>query len=262
MKNEIGFEERKQIQLEMLEEIDEFCRTHHIRYMLAFGTLLGAIRHKGFIPWDDDVDLCMPLEDMMRFKKEFKSNKLKYCDVDTEPYYNYPFSRIAYLPTYSRMGRKFRSYGINIDLYPLVEISNSDDVVCKQIRKAKILMFIRKLFTRIRGLIISVFPIKTIPFYHQSCVAYRDFMLNKIRTDGGGRFLIVAGKLSLFFRHVFSFNPFDELIDVDFEKQKFRGPARYDEFLTTRYGDYMQLPPENERVPYHGGHYYWKEDIH
>ena len=66
---EITLEERKQIQLRMLIEIDAFCRKHNIRYSLAYGTLIGAIRHKGFIPWDDDVDIMMPLPDMLRFKE-------------------------------------------------------------------------------------------------------------------------------------------------------------------------------------------------
>ena len=124
MKQKITLEERKKIQLEMLVEIDKFCREHNIKYMLAFGTLLGAIRHKGYIPWDDDVDISMPLEDMLRFKKEFKSDKLKYCDVDTEPNYAFPFSRIAHKQTYSKCGMIAKSYGVCIDLYPTIEVSS------------------------------------------------------------------------------------------------------------------------------------------
>ena len=84
MKQEISFEEKKRIQLEMLDEIDAFCRANNIRYSIAFGTLLGAVRHKGFIPWDDDVDIMMPLPDLMRFKQMFKSNTIDYLDVDIE----------------------------------------------------------------------------------------------------------------------------------------------------------------------------------
>ena len=122
MKKEISLDERKQIQLEMLDEIDAFCRKHKIRYTLAYGTLIGAIRHKGFIPWDDDVDLLMPLPDMLRFKKEFKSEKIRFCDVDTEPYYEYPFPRLAYNETYRKEGIVATSYGINIDLYYLISM--------------------------------------------------------------------------------------------------------------------------------------------
>ena len=96
--------EIKEIQLEMLDEVDSFCRKNSIKYSLAFGTLLGAIRHKGYIPWDDDMDIVMPLPDMLRFKKEFRSKLLKYCDIETEPNYEFSFSRITYTPTYSRKG--------------------------------------------------------------------------------------------------------------------------------------------------------------
>ena len=129
MKAPISFVERKKIQLEMLIEIDDFCRNHNIHYILAFGTLLGAIRHKGYIPWDDDVDISMPYEDLLRFKNEFKSDKLKYCDIDTEKYYDFPFSRVCYLPTYSKYGLICKSYGLSIDVYPLIEVSNSDEII-------------------------------------------------------------------------------------------------------------------------------------
>lgn len=93
---EITFEERKTIQLDMLKEIDAFCRTNNIRYTLACGTLIGAIRHGGYIPWDDDVDITMPYDDMLKFKKLFKSETMKYCDIETEKNYGYEFSRIIH----------------------------------------------------------------------------------------------------------------------------------------------------------------------
>ena len=125
-KTPITLDERKKIQLEMLDEIDAFCRVNNIRYSLAFGTLIGAIRHKGYIPWDDDVDLIMPLPDMLRFKKIFKSDKLGYADLDTIPHYEYHFSRIYFLPTYSQVGLLEKSYGVNIDLYPVVGMPDTE----------------------------------------------------------------------------------------------------------------------------------------
>ena len=72
----ISFEKQKEIQLEMLKEIDYFCKHNSIRYSLAFGTLLGAIRHKGYIPWDDDVDIMMPYPDLIKLKRLFSSEKI------------------------------------------------------------------------------------------------------------------------------------------------------------------------------------------
>ena len=100
MKKEINLEERKSLQLAMLKEIDAFCKKNGLRYSLAFGTLLGAIRHKGFIPWDDDLDIMMPVEDIIKFKAIFNYDKLKFCDVDTEKYYDLDFPRISHKRTY------------------------------------------------------------------------------------------------------------------------------------------------------------------
>ena len=257
MKKEITLEERKKIQLEMLIEIDAFCRAHNIKYMLAFGTLLGAIRHKGYIPWDYDVDISMPLEDMIRFKREFKSDKLKYCDVDTEKYYAYHFSRISYKQTYSKVGLVGKSHGVCIDLYPTIEVSSS-----KEDNKAiidKILpTFNRRIqMIHLQGIIMRILPISSIWGIRSLVRKYRDLTFNLFFKKGGGSYHCIAGPLKAFDAHTFGFNPFDEMIEVDFEGYKFMAPAKYHEYLTHRYGDYMQLPPEDQRHPYHGGKYFF-----
>ena len=68
---EIGIDELKKLQVEMLVLIDEFCQHNNIRYSLSSGTLIGAVRHKGYIPWDDDIDIMMPREDYDRFVSTF-----------------------------------------------------------------------------------------------------------------------------------------------------------------------------------------------
>ena len=257
-KQPISLEERKKIQLEMLVEIDAFCRAHNIKYMLAFGTLLGAIRHKGYIPWDDDVDISMPLEDMLRFKKEFKSDKLKYCDADTEKYYEWTFSRIAKKSTYNKTGLICKTYGINIDLYPTIEVSSSSDrtnsiikslmATCKRCRR----------LVKFRRRIIKLLPIKSLCGFRKAIRNQRDVLWGSLECKGGGAFHCDAGPIEQFEAHTFDFNPFEEMIEVDFEGHKFMAPAKYHQYLTTRYGDYMKLPPEDQRHPYHVAKYYWE----
>ena len=255
---EITLEERKKIQLEMLVEIDDFCRKHDIRYMLAFGTLLGAVRHKGFIPWDDDVDISMPLEDMLRFKKEFKSEKLKYCDIDTEKNYDYHFSKISYKGTCQKNGFKIL-YGVNIDLYPMIEVSSSYERISTLINIGMPIFAKRLSYMKWNSRLQRFMPIQfDIPGYRESIKNYRNFSFNTLSQRRGGRYHILAGPLRLFEALTFDFNPFDEMIDIEFEGLKFKSPARYHDFLTKRYGDYMQLPPEDQRHPYHGEKFYWK----
>lgn len=258
MKKEITLEERKKIQLEMLIEIDAFCRAHNIKYMLAFGTLLGAIRHKGYIPWDDDVDISMPLDDMLRFKKEFKSEKLKYCDVDTESYYDQSFPRISDKRTYNKQGLVCKSFGVCIDLYPLFEVSSSSAYNTEALKKLYPEFKKYRLLVHGGRKILKLLPISTIPGFNKAIRRYRNMEFQTLSYKDGGAFHCNAGPIDKFDLHTFDFNPFDEMIEVDFEGYKFMAPAKYHEYLTRRYGDYMQLPPEDQRHPYHGGKYFWK----
>lgn len=253
----ISIEERKQLQLKMLVEIDDICRKHNIKYMLAFGTLLGAIRHKGFIPWDDDVDICMPLEDMFRFRDFLNSENLKYCDIETEVGYEFPFSRVSNKSTCQKSGL-VKSYGISIDLYPMIEVSSSSEEIERLLKIGYPLLRRRLNFIKWQRRIRRVLPLKTIPGFYNSVKAFRDFNFDVLFQKGGGNFHCIAGPLRLFDKHTFEFDPFERLIDIEFEGLKFKAPLRYHEYLTKRYGDYMQLPPEEDRHPYHGGNYYWK----
>ena len=240
-KKPITLEERKSVQLEMLKEIDAFCRANDIKYSLAFGTLLGAIRHKGFIPWDDDVDIMMPLPDMLRFKELFHSESMKYCDVDTEKHFEYGFSRIANVKTYNKRGLIAKDYGICIDLYPLVAVPSDPKEYELFFKHASELNKRRFFFMKWNSRLIRFMPSNP---YGKT-----------------GKYYVVAGPLSLRNRMSYDFDLFDELIEVVFEGNSFMAFSNYDYYLSLRYGNYMMLPPENERHPYHSGYFFWNETI-
>lgn len=251
---EITLEERKKVQLQMLIEIDAFCRKHSIRYSLAYGTLIGAIRHKGFIPWDDDVDIMMPLPDMLRFKEIFKSETMCYCDVDTDKKYQYAFSRIANTQTFNKEGVIAKSYGICIDLYPVLGMPKTIEEIDSFFIEAKKELARRMKFIKWKNRIVSHLPISYIPFFNKAMRRYRDFLF-QYPYNGTTFFFTNGGELEM--RNIHNFDLFEEIIEVPFERYKFLSIARYDEFLRRFYGDYMQLPPEEQRVPYHTRHYYW-----
>ena len=254
---EITLEERKQVQLNMLIEIDAFCRKHNIRYSLAYGTLIGAIRHKGFIPWDDDVDIMMPLPDMLKFKEFFRSETMCYCDVDTDKKYKYAFSRIANTKTYNKDGLISTSYGICIDLYPVLGLPLSIEGIEQFFKDASIELKRRLRIIRLTSIMLRYLPIKYFKGFNKAMKRYRN-VLFQYPYEGTKYFFTNGGELEM--RNVHEFDLFEQLIEVPFEGHKFLSIARYDEYLRRFYGDYMQLPPEDQRVPYHGGHYYWKED--
>lgn len=259
---EITFEERKTIQLEMLKEIDTFCRTNNIRYTLACGTLIGAIRHGGYIPWDDDVDITMPYEDMLKFKKLFKSETMKYCDIDTEKNYGYEFSRIIHKGICSHKGLFYKSYGLCIDVYPIIECISDMNKLQNVIDKAYFYRIRRRKFMKLWNRFMKFSPIAYLPGYNKAIRDSYNFIFENLQSEGSGVYYQVGGpmkgKNNNFHRNMWYFNPFDEIIDVKFENLILKAPARYDEMLKVRYGDYMALPPDNQRHPYHGAHYYWK----
>ena len=256
MNNEITFDERKKIQLKMLEEIDDFCRSHNIKYTIAYGTLIGAIRHKGFIPWDDDVDIMMPKSDLIKFKKEFKSNSLKFCDVETEINYDYPFPRISFEKTYQKVGKRLERYGVNIDLYYMIDLPDDDRQVDLFFEGANVLLNKRRLFQRLFYFLARKTSIIYFPWFADVMKNYHDYFFFASFSGQSHRYFSVSGLPT--WKEVYNFDMFEELIDVQFENLTLKATSKYHQFLTQEYGDYMQLPPEEQRYPYHGGHYYWK----
>lgn len=254
-KQALNIEECKRIMIEMLREVDSFCREHGIRYSLAYGTLLGAVRHKGFIPWDDDLDIMMPLPDMIRFKHEFKSDKICFCDVDTWDNFEFSFSRIAHKSTYTQDGLIAKGYGISIDLYPVLGLPDSQDSINLYFDEANRKKKARILLTKVRRNIIKWFPVKTIPFFSRLQKSTRDYLF-QYPYENSKYYLCYGGDLE--WRCVFDHDLFLRIEELPFEGYSFMAVSCYDEFLSKFYGDYMTPPPEGERHSYHDGVFYWK----
>lgn len=259
----ITLEEKRKIQLDMLEEIHEVCIKNNIRYSLSCGTLLGAIRHKGFIPWDDDVDIMMPLPDMIKLKELLKSPTIMFADIDTYPHFEYGFSRIIHKGTYSKMGLFSKTYGINIDLYPVTALCCTKKEQEKYFKRGEVLLNKRLKFMRMRHRLKLLLPMTTIPifdtYFDRSIRRYRDFMFKENPEYGTCDYYHVwSGGVSNPNIHIYKTDLFEKIITAPFEDRYFMIISKYDEYLTHTYGIYMQLPPENERVAYHSGHYFWK----
>ncbi len=246
------------IQIDMLKEFDTFCRTNDIFYSLSAGTLIGAIRHKGFIPWDDDVDIMMTLPNLEKLKSMFRSDTIKYCDIDTEPHYDNSFGRLIYKPTYRTVGIRARTYGVNIDVYPIVGFTDDNLTYIEFVKDDEPLLYKRRKIILFKYFLLKILPfskIPRIPFHDWIIQKYVRHRLNSFDFYEGKKNFIVWGPRiddSLFPREYF-----EQYIDVDFEGCKLMVIKEYDAFLRHYYGNYMQLPPEEERVPYHGGDYYW-----
>jgi phosphorylcholine metabolism protein LicD len=139
-----------------------------------------------------------------------------------------------------------------------VAIPAADDERAAFFKEAERICNRRLRYVKWNSRIVRLLPIKLIPGFHKAVKDYRDYMLHADNYGKTGMYYIVAGPLALRDRATYGVDLFEKMVDVEFEHHKFWAISEYDAFLTLRYGDYMQLPPESERHPYHGGRYFWK----
>lgn len=268
---EISPEEFKQLSLDILVFVDDFCRKNSIQYFLAFGTLIGAIRHKGMIPWDDDIDIMMPRDDYNRFVHLMQQQKGKTiyqinC-FETDPEFYLPWARVCNNTTIlqNRPHRIEKDLGVWIDVFP---IDNAPSIQERQRwykeynnRRAKIWHTIPTPFEKFsfkkQVLTLELFwriiyGVRNFSKYRDAFVKYAT-KYNDIETD---EVMIPCTIYQL--RAVFPKELFSKDIDVEYEKYKFKAPIGYDTYLRTIYGDYMQFPPEEKRQTHHHFTAYYK----
>lgn len=249
--------EKREVFLGILKEIDRFCTKNSIRYYLACGTLIGAIRHKGFIPWDDDLDVFIPEPDFKRFMQLYSSDNYELVTCYNNIKHPYSFGRLYDKRTYSKNGF-LNDYGVGVDMY--IIYGAPSDINEQKIHKNDVFKFInRKEFwhkwaSRMEKMCLW-------PFY---MMAYKLMNFNirkasdKFEKYGFDESTYIwpygGGKLNL------KKELYGTPIKIPFEDGMFNAPENYHEVLTAGYGDYMKLPPEEKRQPYHNRKCYWKNN--
>lgn len=245
----------------ILNEIVRICDKNKLNYVLVGGTLLGAIRHKGFIPWDDDLDIAMPRKDYKKFIEICKKdlNEKYFLDyIGSNKNYWLPFMKIRNRKTiYEEKWQKYYNgeKGIWVDIFPLDYTNKENSFFLKLqeklIKKIKGLLYIKnlrsinkkedKLLKRL-----SIKLIKKIPnrFLHKLINGIMSF--NK-KEDS--KYFVNFGSQYGIRKQTHLKEKYFPAIEVEFEGQKYKAPNDYNYVLTNIYGnDYMQLPPEEKRV--------------
>lgn len=257
------FRKMQLLELEMLEEVDRVCRKYDIKYVICSGTMLGAVRHKGYIPWDDDADISMLREEYEKFKKHMNELNPDICyfqDHTTDPEYRWGYGKIRHTGTeYVRVGQEHLKCktGIFIDVFPRDDIPKStigqifQDIHCFCLRKilwSEVARVNTKGFWKYWFTILSKIPPK---FVYKQLEWYTKRSNNT--SDNRVRTLLFpsAGKdnksLSIKERYGKPKKWFLERAEYEFEGKKFFGTKDYDAILKYDYGDYMKLPPEDQR---------------
>ena len=251
--------EVRAIQLEILDDIDHFCRENNLRYSLGYGTLLGAIRHKGYIPWDDDIDLIMPRPDYDRFLAEYRSDRNEVIDLNAHPACVETFAKVSRKGTLmvdDLLGRGL--WGINVDIFPLDGIPSEgmetyyDKLWEKKDMVARICPFY-KVVGHGRGLWFVKYLLKRIHYpTRKNVTTLKQELVAALRSNSFEE----SGMAGTYFESR-TCNEFMEkdiyvdYTDLPFEGKTYRGLKRYDDYLTHIYGDYMTPPPVDGRESRH-----------
>lgn len=249
-------------QLALLEVFDHLCKSNDLTYYLFAGTLLGAVRHKGFIPWDPDLDVAMPRKDYETFLRLFSKNQQKDAPYFIGTYMtqkdHYSPHAILYLnrtrilldrPSYER---NFKSHeGVYIDVFPL---DNGPDEPKLQKKQSKRMAFYKKLLywkagQYYRSGLFYKFAKSLIRFcLHILPLRFVHWMMNKEMSRYNNKktnFIIDGGTSYTYERTILSKDIYGVPTQLEFEGKMFSVPNKYSEYLKKYYGDYMKFPPES-----------------
>lgn len=253
-----------QVDVDIAKEVLRICEKHGLNYYMLGGTMLGAIRHKGFIPWDDDIDLGMPRNDYERFLEiapQELASHLKLVNYRTDPNYMYYITRILDTETTvieERIGNDNKYTHASIDIFPIDGTPNN--AILRKIYFFRV-MYHRALMSlcykdsidrkrkRSKKEMLLLWVMEHIPVeklttpYKQKCKI--DKLLRKQKVEGSKYIGNIMGAYRT--REIVPAEYYGEGAMYPFEDIQMRGLSMYDEYLSYTYGDYMQLPPEESR---------------
>ena len=244
-------QELRQIQMGILDEVHQFCEANGLRYFLSSGTLIGAVRHKGYIPWDDDIDIYMPRQDYEQFLQTYSDTKGIYRAINpaTEPHYYYTFAKVVDLRT-RMVEKETEGYeiGVYMDIFPV-------DYVTEDLQERERIFKRKKLLYKIRRCKISNSnPLRSKLAYF----VYKHWPLSVRQIERRIRQLIVLDTPTQTVCNMTEAGPalkgcfpaadIASSVDIEFEGRTYKTMVGYKDYLERTYGDYMTLPPVEQRV--------------
>lgn len=260
----LNLDEIKKIELNVLIELDKIMKEHDFRYSLCGGTLLGAIRHKGFIPWDDDIDIFMPRVDYDKLINYFLNNdtKIKLICHKNNASYKYLFAKV-YDPNTKIIelnGNNNCEMGVYVDIFPIDglgdSISSAKRILRKMVYKKYLLVaanWNHYFKSKTRGVSTEIIRLY---FYLASrrvnvkkLIVKLEKITKKYEYDNSLYVGCICGVYGN--KEIIEKKYFDKLTDIEFENHIFKAVKGYDKYLNNLYGDYMKLPLVEKRITHH-----------
>ena len=256
----IDIDGMRSIQLGILDAVHAFCKERGLSYSLGGGTLLGAVRHKGYIPWDDDIDIMLPRPDYERFIREFDGYRenLSMQNYGNDPHCYIMFTKVYDNRTVLEEDDLLRN-GVAIDVFAVDGLPSEEDLVIYHRRMARTY---RRIYRATR--LYSYTPWQEVKhFLKQIYRTSRSKNIKKLErllskydfetSDYAGAITGAYGK-----KEHMPASTFRSYVTLPFEGREYMAIADYDTYLTKLYGDYMQLPPEDKRHSHHPFKAWWK----
>lgn len=255
MENSSIIENLHRVQYDTLLEFDRVCQKYGLTYFLAYGTLLGAVRHNGFIPWDDDIDTLMPYDDYKKLQsipvEEWRTPYFLQS-YDTDPHYRLCYTKLRNSNTTlitEGLAHMDINQGVDIDIYPLIHLADDPQNRKKQYRRTMLYMLLRvnepprnhgKIYYYGGKALLKLIPERV----RQSVLQKLKTHILSFQSVASKNSYVVNGNIEVM-RQVLNTEWFSEPVYHKFESQEFPIPVGAREWLETRYGkSYMQLPPK------------------
>lgn len=262
----LTLKETQNIELEIMKKIHDYCDKHGLLYCITYGTLIGAVRHKGFIPWDNDIDIIMPRPDYEKLLQLVKTNpigeNIECVHYTTDQKYHYQVIRICDMnttvkPTYIR--EQPEKMGVWVDIFPADGVPESifekpfsqlllkfyrwvqlADIYAIPLSKVKNKNFKSTIRNILKNLVHLILPGKNnVHEYKVDKYATRFSYDNHQKVAD-----IIERQKPLWLTH----DDFNNRVLLDFENYKFYAPKNWDNYLNRYYGDYMEMPPVKDRM--------------
>lgn len=269
MRTITDYTELRKIQMDILSYVDKVCHEQNIKYSISGGTLIGAVRHKGFIPWDDDIDIMLTRQEYDKLVKALSGDY-----EDSKPYkilthsiskdFQFPYAKIVDERTILRENVKgCKDFGVFVDVFPIDYIPKSGvNLLFSRMRFLYNILILKRLTTNrkrsfLKNATIKLSQIILAPVSSDRILDKMDAIARKAgrqTTDKMACLVWGYGK-----KEIIPAGVHQKHCMIPFEDRTYMAIADYNTYLTNLYGDYMKLPPKDKQISHHDFEAYWKD---